>query len=488
MNHIKNLGGQTVIYGLSSIVSRFLNYLLTPLYTYHLFKPAAYGDVTILYAYVTFLTIILTYGLETGFFYFAKKEKDFAKVYGTAFLSILVSTIVFFGLSFLFLPNIASFLNYEHKVEYIVWFILILGLDSLTAIPFAKLRQQNKAFKFALFKLLNVVITILFNVLLLKIIPYFFIKNGHFLGISFKVDIVLIFIANFIGSLFTLILLLPDLFRERIKFSFELWKSMFQYSYPLLFVGLIGTINETLDRILLQKYLPKSVDSVAQIGIYGACIKIAVIMTLFTQMFRFAAEPYFFNRGKHEDPKAILADVSKYFILYGLVIFIGVIAYIDILKYFVGPEFREGTKIVAIYLLGSLGLGIYFNLSFWYKLNGRTYFGIIISSVGAIITIVLNIIFIPEFSYVASAWSRFICYIVIIIISYLLGQKYYRINYPVGSIAKHFGLAIVLYIIISQLKFSNTVLDLMKNTVIFVFFILYLEKKEQIISIFLKTK
>ena len=240
------------------------------------------------------------------------------------------------------------------------------------------------------------------------------------MGIPFKMDIVLIFIANFIGSFSTLILLLPDLVKEKIKFSFRLWKRMFQYSYPLLFVGLIGTINETLDRILLQKYLPSTVNSIAQIGIYGACIKIAVIMTLFTQMFRFAAEPYFFNRGKNEDPKAILAEVSKYFIIFGLVIFLAVMSYIDILKYFVGPEFREGTKFVAIYLLGSLGLGIYFNLSFWYKLNGRTYYGIIISAVGAIITVVLNIIFIPKFSYVASAWSRFICYVVIIIISYFL--------------------------------------------------------------------
>jgi O-antigen/teichoic acid export membrane protein len=467
-------------------VSRFLNYLLTPLYTY-IFSREAYGDVVILYAYVTFLAIILTYGLETGFFYFAKKEKDFAKVYGTAFLSILTTTLIFVGIAFVFLPHIAVFLNYQHKVEYIIWFIFILGIDSLTAIPFAKLRQQNKAFKFAMFKLLNVIITMFFNVLLLWIIPHFFIKNGLFLGIHYKLDVVLIFIANFIGSFCTLILLLPDLFKEKIRFSFELWHEMFKYSYPLLFVGLIGTINETLDRILLQKYLPASVNSMAQIGIYGACVKIAVIMTLFTQMFRFAAEPYFFNR-KNEDQKTILADVSKYFILYGLVIFVGVMSYIDVLKYFVGPEFREGTKIVAIYLLGSLGLGIYFNLSFWYKLNGKTYYGIIISAVGALITIILNIVFIPYFSYVASAWSRFICYFVIIIISYLLGQKYYRINYPVKVIAQYFGLSIILFLIITYLRVPNTIIDLIKNTLIFGAFIYYMERKEQIITIFYKSK
>jgi O-antigen/teichoic acid export membrane protein len=450
--------------------------------------PSAYGDVTILYAYVTFLNIILTYGMETGFFFYAKQEKNFSKVYGSAFLSILSTTILFVLFSFLFLHKITGFLQYGHKENYIVWFILILAVDSLTAIPFAKLRQQNKAFKFALLKLLNVLITIVFNILLLWIIPHFFLTDGRFLGIPYRVDIVLIFIANFIGSLFTLILLLPDLFTEKVSFSFSLWKKLFQYSYPLLFVGLIGTINETLDRILLQKYLPASVNSMAEIGIYGACVKIAVIMTLFTQMFRFAAEPFFFNRGKSEDQKLILADVSKYFILYGLIIFLAVMAYIDIFKYFVGPEFRDGLKIVAVYLLGSLGLGIYFNLSFWYKLNGKTYFGILISGIGALITIFLNILLIPKFSYVASAWVRLICYLVVIIISFLLGQKYYPINYPVKAIFKYVFITLVLFFVCHWLKFSNITLDLIKNTLIFVSFLIYLEKEEHIVTVFIRKE
>ncbi len=486
MNHVKNLGSQTLVYGLSSIVSRFINYLLTPLYTY-IFLPEAYGDVTVLYAYVTFFNIILTYGMETGYFYFAKREKSFAEVYGTAFLSILFTTLLFALLSFMFLGNIANFIQYGHKANYVFWFVLILSFDSLTAVPFAKLRQQNKAFKFALFKLLNVIITVVFNVLLLWIIPRFFVVNGKFLGFNYKLDVVLIFIANFVGSLFTLVLLLPDLFNEKIKFNFLLWKKMFQYSYPLLFVGLIGTINETFDRILLQKYLSPLLNIKAQIGIYGACVKIAMIMTLFTQMFRFAAEPYFFNRGKNEDPKIILAEVSKFFFLYGLVIFLGVMSYIDIIKYFIGPKYHEGLKIVSVYLLGSLGLGIYFNLSFWYKLNGKTYFGIIISGIGALITIVLNIILIPHFSYVGSAWARLICYAAIILLSYFLGQKFYPINYPIKTVAKYLVITLALFFISSQLKFPNLYLDLLKNTVIFVSFLFYMEKKENIITVFIRA-
>jgi O-antigen/teichoic acid export membrane protein len=211
-------------------------------------------------------------------------------------------------------------------------------------------------------------------------------------------------------------------------------------------------------------------------------------MTLFTQMFRFAAEPFFFNRGKSEDQKLILADVSKYFILYGLIIFLAVMAYIDIFKYFVGPEFRDGLKIVAVYLLGSLGLGIYFNLSFWYKLNGKTYFGILISGIGALITIFLNILLIPKFSYVASAWVRLICYLVVIIISFLLGQKYYPINYPVKAIFKYVFITLVLFFVCHWLKFSNITLDLIKNTLIFVSFLIYLEKEEHIVTVFIRKE
>jgi len=484
LNHIKNLAGQTVVYGLSTIVSRFLNYLLTPFYTY-IFAPEAFADVAVLYAYIAFFNIILTYGMETGLFFFAKKE-NISKVYGTAFLSILVTTSVFVVFSLFFLRSISSLIGYGENIRYVFWCILILGFDSMTAIPFAKLRQQNRAYKFALFKVLNVIVTIVFNVLLIWVIPYFLVKNEKFFGFHYKVTVELVFISNFLGSLFTFLFFIPDLVKDKIRLNLDLLKMMVVYSYPLLFAGLIGIINETLDRILLQNYLPKSVNYMAQVGIYGACVRVAMLMAIFTQMFRFAAEPFFFNRQNSDDQKSILADSTKYFFIFGLILFLGVVSYLDIIQYFIGPKYREGLKIVAIYMMGSLGLGVYFNLSFWYKLNGKTYFGIVITAVGAAITVVLNILFIPEFGYVASAWARLICYVTIVLISYLLGQRYYPIDYPIITMLKYLTICLLFYFLCAYLKFPNLFIDMFKNTLIFVSFIGYLERKEKIITLFLK--
>ncbi|HEY4787393.1 MAG TPA: polysaccharide biosynthesis C-terminal domain-containing protein [Bacteroidales bacterium] len=484
MNHLKNLAGQTVIYGLSTIVSRFLNYLLTPFYTY-IFVPSAFADVTVLYAYVTFLNIILTYGMETGLFFFAKQENR-SLVYGTAFISILATTSLFVIFSLYFLKDIASLIGYQHHARYVFWFVLILGFDSLAAIPFANLRQQNKAFRFALLKLLNVLITIFINVILIWVIPHFFVKDHQLFGFKYHVSVELIFIANCLGSLITFLILIPDLIKEKLKFNMGLWKRMVNYSYPLLFAGLIGTINETLDRILLQNYLPKNVDFMAQIGIYGACVRVAMLMAIFTQMFRFAAEPYIFNRQKSEDQKTILADSTKYFFLFGMVIFLGVISYLGLIQYFIGPKYREGLKIVSVYMLGSLGLGVYFNLSFWYKLNGKTYFGILITAFGALLTILINIFFIPQYGYVASAWARLICYVTIVLISYFLGQHYYPIKYPIANMMKYLILGLILFWMATHFNSHHLVLNLVKNSIIFGGFIYYLERKEKLLSLFIK--
>ena len=484
MSHLKNLAGQTVVYGFSTIVSRFLNYLLTPFYTY-IFAPKVFADVTVLYAYVAFLNIVLTYGMETGLFFFSKKEKA-AEVFGTAFLSLLITTILFVLSTLLCLKSLSNLIGFEHNVRCVFWAVLILAFDTLTAIPFAKLRQQNKAFRFASLKVFNVLVTVVISLIIIWVIPHFFFNTGKLLFMKYKVSVELIFIANFLGSFLTFLALIPDIVNDRMKFSARLWKNMINYSYPILFAGLIGIINETFDRILLQHFLPRNVDFMSQIGIYGACVRVAMLMAIFTQMFRFAAEPFFFNRQNREDQKIVLADSTKYFFLFGLIIFLGVISYLDIIQFFIGPKYREGLKIVAVYMLGSLGLGVYFNLSFWYKLNGKTYFGLIITAIGALITVVLNIIFIPHFGYVASAWARLICYITIIIISYRLGQKYYPINYPLLTMIKYLVISLVLYFICVKLKFSLIPLDLMKNTLIFALFVWYLDKKEKLVSTFIK--
>jgi O-antigen/teichoic acid export membrane protein len=423
--------------------------------------------------------------METGLFFYSKKE-DSSKVFGTAFLSILTTTSIFVIFSLVFLKQVSTLIGYGHNNRYVFWFILILGFDSLSAIPFANLRQKNKAFKFAILKLGNVLITIFINFLLIWVIPHFFIRNGQFLGFGYKVSVELIFISNFFGSFFTFLFLVPELFREKIKYSFHLWKVMVKYSYPLLFAGLIGTINEVLDRILLQNYLPKHENFMAQIGIYGACVRVAMLMAIFTQMFRFAAEPFFFNRQKSDDQKSILADSTKYFFIFGLIIFLGVTSYLDLIQFFIGPKYRDGLKIVSIYMLGSLGSGVYFNLSFWYKLNGKTYYGIIITAIGALITVLLNIIFIPTYGYVASAWARLLCYIGVVLIAYFLGQHFYPIKYPIKQMFKYLAISLLIFMISYHLKFHNIILDLTKNTLIFVSFLYYLETKEKIIAIFIR--
>jgi O-antigen/teichoic acid export membrane protein len=485
VKHIKDLAGQTVIYGLSSIVSRFLNYLLTPLFTY-LFTANQYGDITILYAYATFINIILTYGLETGFFYFSKKDYPQNAVFGTSLISIISTSLLFIGFSLLFIKQISQFAGYTSNIRYIFWFIVILSTDAITAIPFAKLRQQNKAFKFGFYKLLNVLLTIFVTILLLVIIPKFFLVDNKFLGFQYHLSVELVFIANVIGSVFTLCLFIPEFLKEKLTFSFTLWKEILKYSIPLMIGGLLGTIIENLDRVLLQIYLPTGSDIKGQIGIYGACVKVSVLMTLFTQMFRFAAEPYFFNKRKSENNPEILADVTKYFILFGFIIYLGIIAYLDIIQYFIGPEFRIGIKVVWVYMLGSLGLGIFFNLSFWYKLTDKTYYGILISGFGAFVAILLNILLIPYFGFYGSAWARTICYVVLILISYYLGQKIYPVNYAVKRLLIYLILTILFSYCCLEISFSNHILNIFKNTVLFLLLIAILEKYESIISIFIK--
>lgn len=485
-NNIRKLGGQTIIYGLSSIVPRFLNYLLTPIYVY-IFLPEKYGDVTILYAYAAFINIFLTYGMESGFFYFSKKAKNFSEVYGTAFLSLLTTTTIFVIFCLLYLRNISNWLDYSGKVRYIFWFILILAFDSLTAIPFAKLRQQNKAFRFALIRILSVGITVFFNILLI-IVPRYFIKVDDIFGIPYKLDIELIFIANCLGSFVTLLILVPDTFREKVSFNFSLWKQMLNYSYPLLFVGLAGTINDSLDRFLLLHYLPANVNKMAEIGIYGANIKIAVIMVLFTQMFRFAAEPFFYNQHKSTDQKSVLAEVTGFFTMFGIVIFLFVMLYLDVIKFYIPRNYWGGLKIVPINLISSFILGIYFNLSFWYKLTGKTIYGIVITGVGAVITVVLNILVIPHWGYYGSAWVRLFCYSVMVLISYFWGQRHFPVKYSVNKLISYLGIGIIICFVCCNFKFSNIYLNLLKNTFVLMAFIYFLERRENFISVFVKKK
>lgn len=470
MGKLKSLAGQTVIYGLSSIIPRFFNYLLVPLYT-RLFLPAEYGVVTELYAYVIFLIIILTYGFETGFFRFSVNHDQKDTVYSTAFLSLFISSVIFIIITSVFFKSIATGIGYKSHPEYVFWFGLILGLDAITAIPFAKLRYENKAFRFAILKFINVGVNLVSNLTFLVFLPSF---------THFKIDIEYIFISNFIASLCTLIIFIPEFYRIKFKFSIKIYKELLNYSIPLLFAGLAGSINEALDRVLLKHLISGTTNPLYQLGIYGANFKLAVIMVLFIQAFRYAAEPFFFKESDQSDSKNTYGRVMKFFVIFCLFIFLLVTQYISVFKYFIGKNYWEGLGIVPILLISYIFYGMFFNLSIWYKLTNKTHFGAYLSIFGSIITLVLNIIYIPKYGYYASAWIHVICYLFMLISSYFLMRKYYYINYNLPGIFIYFILTGSLYTI--GLFFDNLTffVSLLFHSIILVCFIIFVFYKENL--------
>jgi len=470
---IKKLAGQTAIYGLSSIIGRVLSYLLIPIYT-RVFLPAEYGTVNEMYAYVSLLIVILTYGFETGFFRFTESETDKNKVYSTSLISLLTTSSIFVLFAILFAQPVANMLRYPNNSEYVVWFALIVALDALSAIPFAKLRSLNKAKRFAAIKIINIVSNVLLNIFFIILCPYL-VKHsmlGWLTDVVYKgrVGVGYVFISNLISSSITIILLLPEILKTNYHFDFTLWKKMMRYSLPLLIVGFAGIINETMDRIFLKYILPEKI-ALYQVGIYGACYKISIIMTLFIQSFRFAADPFFFSQAKEKNAKQIYADVMKYFIIICTFIFLVVMLYIDIVKYFVGEKYYEGLPIVPILLLANMCLGIYYNLSIWYKLTDRTGFGAYISIIGAIITTVLNVWWIPIIGYMGSAWATLICYASMMFISYFYGQKNYYIQYNMKRLLTYIGLSLALFFISKYVRFEMMIIQYAFNTILLLIFI-----------------
>jgi O-antigen/teichoic acid export membrane protein len=490
LNKIKKLAGQTAIYGLGTIVPRLLNYLLlTPFYTY-IFAQGNYGIFTELYAYVAFLLVILTYGMETTFFRFAEKEKNPNQVFSTALFSIFFTTTIFIVFVYFFLQPIANAIHYENNPEYIVWIAIIVGIDAISSIPFAKLRQQNKAIKFVVIKLINVVVNIGLNLFFLVYCPKIISENPESILNSIyspNIGVGYAFISNLIASAISFLFLIPTIVSCKVEISFSLLKRMLKYSYPLLIVGIAGIMNEHADKILLKHFISvpdniidKKEFIMSQIGIYGANYKLAVLMTIFIQMFRYAAEPFFFSQEKEKNSDKVYADILKYFTIFGLLIFLSVTLYIDVVKYFIGPEYRVGLKIVPIVLLANLFLGIFYNLSVWYKLKNLTHYGAIIAISGSLITIITNIIFIPKFGYTASAWATLACYVSMVIMSYSWGRKYLKIPYAIKNVLSYIAFAILIFIISNEFRPENRYLLFSLNTIYFAFFILliyFFEKK-----------
>jgi O-antigen/teichoic acid export membrane protein len=459
LNPLKKLASQTAIYGLSSVVGRLLNYLLVPLYTRY-FLPAEYGVVTELYAYVAFLAVMLTYGMETAFFRFSKKEET-TKVYSTTLISLLMSSVIFVALIFLNASVISEWLGYVNNPEYIRFFALIIGMDAVASISFAKLREQGKAIRFASIRIVNIIVNIGLNLYFIVYLEY---------GIAY------IFIANLIASFITLIMLLPQMLSSSWVFDKKLWRKMTIYALPLLVAGLAGMTNETIDRVLLKHLLTNSDIAASELGLYGAFYKLSIIMTLFIQTFRFAAEPFFFAQEKLGNDRIIYADVMKYFTIIMAIIFLGVTIFYDVIKGFLGSQYHDerGFEVVSILLLANLFLGIYYNLSIWYKLTEKTKYGAYLSVFGAVITLSLNFTLIPVFGFVGCAWATLVCYFSMTIASYYLGKRHFSVPYQVKRISLYLLGMLCIYFCI---YFTN--LNMWINSLfllVFVIFVYCLEK------------
>lgn len=482
MNSFKKLAGETAIYGMSSIVGRFINWWLVPYYS-HVFLTDQFGIVTNLYAYMAFLLVILTYGMETGFFRYASDKKNKEQVYSNTLVSLFLTSASFLLVVLTFSDTIAQWMDYQNHPEYIQWIAIILALDAFTSIPFAKLRIESKAIKFASLKLINIFFNVFFNIFFLSICPNLLESNPASwvnLVYSPEIGVGYVIISNLIASAINFVLLIPEMW-IKLRLDAKLLKEMIWYSFPILIVGVAGMINQNIDKILLPKLLPAEQDPMSQLGIYGANYKMAVLMNMFIQAFRYAFEPFFFSQVKSEDNKRGYAIVMKYFVIFGLLIFLGICLYIDVVKLIIDKEYHSGLNVVPIVLMANLFLGIYYTLSLWYKLTDKTRFGAYFAGVGAVITLVLNFVFIPQYGYVASAWAVLICFVVMTGLSYFFGQRYFPVNYPLKRIGLYFFVALAIYSAAKILNISTSFAMYAVHTGLmlsFVGLIFSIEKKE----------
>lgn len=441
-NSMKILAKETAIYGLSSIIGKFLNWLLVPLYTYVLAQQSDYGIVTNLYAWTALLLVILTYGMETGFFRFANKEGEHPNtVYVTAMVSLFITSLLFAVLCCVFCRPIAAALGYPDHSEFIALLSVVVAMDAFACIPFAYLRYKRRPLQFAALKLLFVFLNILLNLFFLVLCPK--IQDAAWVAPWYNPDygVGYVFVANILATGIQTLCLLPYILeplRGRVEplFSFPLLKDMLRYSLPLLVLGVCGIMNQTLDRILFP-FLYTAADAQAQLGIYGACFKVAMVMMMFTQAFRYAYEPFVFAKHKDKQSVEAYADAMKYYILFSYLILLGMVFYLDLLKYIIAPTYWEGLKIVPVVLWAYIFQGVYFNLSFWYKLTDKTQYGAYFSLVGVVITFVLQVIFVPRIGYMASAASSAVCYFAIMLLSYFVGRKYLTVPYDFKKIGTY---------------------------------------------------
>lgn len=472
-NPLKRLAGETAVYGMGTIVPRLLNYLLTPFLT-RIFSQAEYGIITEMYSYVAVLLVILTYGMETAFFRYSNISDSPTKAYNTSLTSILGTSVVFIALLVWLMPEVSRALDYPEHPEYLLYVGLIVVMDAIAAIPFAYLRNRKRALRFSKIKLLNVLVNIFVVLYFLALCPYLTKTNPGSVLLSVydpSVSVGYILIANVIASGFTLLLLLPELLKVRLSIDVDLWKKLFSYAYPLAIVVLAGMVNEVGDKLMLKHLLPEEADEMKQLGEYGANFKLAVLMSIFIQMFRFAAEPFFFAQAKEKNSREVYAAVMKYFVIFGLLIFLGVTLFLDIVKYFIDEKFHGGLDIVAIVLIAKLFQGVFYNLSVWYKLTDNTRFGAYIALMGVGVTLVMNIGLVPVYGYMGAAWGQFACFFSMMMVSFFLGRKHFKVEYPLLVIGKYVAFALAIYFISEIIPIENNIVSLAVNAVLFLSFL-----------------
>ena len=465
MGKLTTIFKDTAIYGLSSIVGRFLNYLLVPLYTATLSAASGgYGVITNIYAYVALALVLLTFGMETTYFRFTNKtHTDSETVYGTTLITVGTISLMFAVLVVLLLDPISQLMGYGDHPDYVAVMAITVAIDAFLCIPFAHLRQQRKSIKFAALKLLNIVITILLNLI------YFYFMEGK--------DVGYVFYINMASTVLLALCLITEYATFRWKLDMKLLRTMLSYSWPILILGIAGILNQTADKMLCP-YIYEGSDMREQLGIYGACSKIAMIMAMITQAFRFAYEPIVFAGVKDKDQHEMYAKAMKFFIIFTLLAFLMVVGYMDILKYIIGSDYWPGLRVVPIVMAAEIMMGIYFNLSFWYKVIDKTIWGAIFSGIGCAVLIIVNVLFVPKYGYMACAWGGFAGYGVAMVASYFVGQKYYPIDYPIKDIALYVVLAWVCFRLMELSADWSMIGQLAFNTLLIIIFVAVILKRD----------
>ena len=482
MANLKSLAKDTAIYGLSSIVARFINYLLVPIQTARFAASGGeYGVITNVYAYVSILIILLTFGMETTFFRFMNREGERPeRIYSTTLRMLAFTSLASIVVVLALLQPIAGAIGYADHPEYVGVMYTTVAIDAFMAIPFAYLRYQHRPVKFATLKIINILLNILLNVLYLIVLPALKLNLFGIYDEQFTLDVAFVFYINLVCTLCTLLMLWKELRGFGFGFDRAACRRMLSYTWPLLVMGVAGQLNQAASQILFPYLYDGSVEEArAQLGIYGACIKIAMIMVMITQAFRFAYEPFVFGKSKDKDSRETYAQAMKYYIVFTLLAFLCVMGYIDVLKFIIGESYWEGLRVVPIVMAAEIMFGVFFNLSFWYKLTDRTIWGAYFSGIGAVVLITIDILLIPRFSYMACAWAGFAAYATSMLLSYFIGQHYYPIRYPLKDIALYVGLSVVGFAAMALLHDALPLwASLLLNTVIILLFAAVVVKRD----------